>query len=538
MKRFSHLLSVLIAVAVFAGFSATIITTPLFAQPTSEDKGETILTPEDPLPVFFDESSSMDFIWVGGGCFQMGVAQGNGNDTPAHEVCVDGFWMGKTEVTQAQWEKIRGDNPSKVSVSDHPVTNVSWKDVERYLRELQQETGNYYRLPTEAEWEFAAQGGANGKAYGYAGSDDLARVGWYRENSQQQAQSVMLREPNELGFYDMSGNVSEWCTDWYHPDYYSQTPRLNPAGPRDGVMRILRGGNWLSPAEECTVTHRDSYAPQAPNSAIGFRLVLPANQKRDSFYDQIASMKFIWIEGGCFDMGSTNGTVDEVPVHEICIDGYWLGETEVTQTQWQKIMNFNPSLFVEPQRPVTNISWNSAQGYLKNLNDLTHRAYRMPSEAEWEFAARGGVFSEGYVYSGSNLINEVAWLRNNSDKETAPVMQKKPNELGLYDMSGNVSEWCNDWYRSGYYDRTLKLNPKGPDTGRYRSIRGGNWVCQEEGCRVSARGTGAPGGNGSHIGLRVALSGDQVDLNLLEKSKENKVSSLEEQEPTEAKRAN
>ena len=222
--------------------------------------------------------------------------------------------------------------------------------------------------------------------------------------------------------------------------------------------------------------------------------------------------KMIKVEGGTFNMGATseqtNYDNDEKPVHSVTLSDYYIGETEVTQELWQAVMGSNPSRFTgNNQRPVENVSWNDCQEFIRRLNSLTGKNFRLPTEAEWEYAARGGKHSKSYVYkySGSNNADEVAWYDSNSGSKTHPVKTKKANKLGLYDMSGNVWEWCNDWYNKNYYRNSPQTNPTGPSEGEYRVLRGGSWYDSVRYVRVSDRSIDAPGNRGSNGGLRLAL---------------------------------
>ena len=220
--------------------------------------------------------------------------------------------------------------------------------------------------------------------------------------------------------------------------------------------------------------------------------------------------KMVKVEGGTFSMGATseqtNYDNDEKPVHSVTLSDYYIGETEVTQELWQAVMGRNPSEFkVNNQRPVESVSWNACQKFIKKLNRLTGKEFRLPTEAEWEYAARGGKYCKDYVYkySGSNNPDEVAWYGSNSGNKTHSVASKKANKLGLYDMSGNVWEWCSDWY--GLYDSYSQTNPKGPSKGANRVIRGGSWSDFDRGVRVSYRYIRTPDFRSSNFGLRLAL---------------------------------
>ena len=212
------------------------------------------------------------------------------------------------------------------------------------------------------------------------------------------------------------------------------------------------------------------------------------------------------VEVGTFQMGSTTGYSDEKPVHTVTLSSYYIGQTEVTQALWKAVMGSNPSNFKGDNLPVENISWNDCQKFITKLNQLTGKTFRLPTEAEWEFAARGGNRSQGYQYSGSNTLGDVAWYYDNSSGKTHPVAQKQANELGIYDMSGNVLEWCQDWY--GSYSSSAQSNPTGPTSESYRVRRGGSWRYYAGGCRPAYRNDDIrhPGISGDDLGLRLVLS--------------------------------
>ena len=216
----------------------------------------------------------------------------------------------------------------------------------------------------------------------------------------------------------------------------------------------------------------------------------------------------IRVDGGTFTMGATsemtNPYDDEKPAHQVTLLTYYIGEREVTQSLWQAVMGRNPSKFKGDNLPVEQVSWDACQNFIKKLNEMTGRTFRLPTEAEWEFAARGGNKSRHTQYSGSSNIDEVAWYGDNSGNKTHPVKGKKANELGIYDMSGNVWEWCQDYY--GSYSSTSQTSPTGPDSGAYRVYRGGGWGGSAGFCRSSDRGGDAPGSSGSLLGLRLVLS--------------------------------
>ncbi len=211
------------------------------------------------------------------------------------------------------------------------------------------------------------------------------------------------------------------------------------------------------------------------------------------------------VKGGTFRMGSNDGDNDEKPVHSVTLSDYIIGETMVTQALWKAVMDGkNPSKFQGDNLPVTNVSWNQCQEFIRKLNSLTGERFRMPTEAEWEFAVRGGTKSRGYKYSGSDNLDGVAWYSANSGNETHPVKTKASNELGLYDMSGNVWEWCEDFYDYNAYSSHPSTNPKGPSSGSGRVIRGGSYDNDTADCRGALRDYFNPSGRACNLGMRLA----------------------------------
>ncbi|MBQ7690156.1 MAG: SUMF1/EgtB/PvdO family nonheme iron enzyme [Muribaculaceae bacterium] len=223
-----------------------------------------------------------------------------------------------------------------------------------------------------------------------------------------------------------------------------------------------------------------------------------------------ATFRMIHVDGGTFSMGATaeqgdtDPWPDELPAHEVTLSGFAIGQTEVTQALWQAVMGSNPSTHVGADKPVENVSWNNCQEFLARLSVLTGHQFRLLTEAEWEYAARGGNKSQGRKYAGSDNICEVAWYVGNSGDAPRPVSTKVANELGLFDMSGNVSEWCSDYANS--YTSAPQTNPTGPESGTNRQWRGGNWRTTARYCRVSNRNGSQPATTADYIGLRLALS--------------------------------
>ncbi len=214
----------------------------------------------------------------------------------------------------------------------------------------------------------------------------------------------------------------------------------------------------------------------------------------------------MWVTGGCYQMGcgdwDGDGCYDEKPVHKVCVDGFWMGQTVVTQGQWHRVMGNNPSKFKkENDYPVENVSWNDTQEYIRKLNGMGIGNFRLPSEAEWEYAARSGGKAE--KYSGGGDVNSVAWHSSNSGGSTHPVKTKKGNGLGVYDMSGNVWEWCDDIYISDIYGRSDGKNPIYTSDGPNRVIRGGSWNNVPDCVRCAFRRSNVPSFRSYNVGFRL-----------------------------------
>ncbi len=284
-------------------------------------------------------------------------------------------------------------------------------------------------------------------------------------------------------------------------------------------------GEFMEILGETEVTSMDfvripQVAPAEEDTCIGDFEIMPAvtvKKNGDGFLFNVNGIEFrmVFVDGGSFIMGEKRKWYDlnsDNKAHNVTLDSYCIGETEVTQELWTAVMNSNPSYFKgNNQRPVEMVSYNDCQEFIEKLNTLlagqlpNGRRFRLPTEAEWEFAARGGNHSRGYRYSGSNNIGEVACFFQNSNNATCPVKKWTPNELGLYDMSGNVWEWCNDWYDGGYYDVSEKKNPQGPSSGSNRVLRGGSWYNITEGCHVALRSALIPMSSENLYGFRLAL---------------------------------
>jgi len=501
-----------------------------------------------------DPVIGMEMVYVEGGCYRMGnaLAGGPAEEKPAHEVCVDDFHIGRYEVTQGQWRAVMGGLPSTHPNcgDDCPVGMVSWNDVQDFIGRLNRAGGGAraasgtYRLPTEAEWEYAARsGGRDGDADG----GDVDRAAWYFQNSQDAGsgrtgvQPVGLKAPNALGIHDMAGNVWEWTNDWYGASYYSSSPRANPTGPGSGTRRVLRGGGYGNSAFDLRASYRNHLPPDHRSDSKGFRLLrtVPAPTDRGRaevggvamaegapapgaprgaldatpplagsapradekapvgastaplFEGALAGLEMVFVRGGCFQMGDIHddrldGTgedgIDGRPAHEVCVDDFDIGKYEVTRGLWRSVMGADPSSEATcggDDCPVDGMGWADLQDFLGRLNARGGgNRYRLPTEAEWEYAARSGGRNERY--SGGNDVDSVSWYAANSGYRTHagspeghPVGTKAPNGLGIHDMSGNVYELTSDWFSGTFYATSPRENPTGPPSGDARVRRGG-----------------------------------------------------------------
>ena len=283
---------IVIAIFAFVFFSLSFFVTGEEKKPQLDDKQ---LIPKE--KTFKEPVTGMELVLAKGGCFQMGDTFGDGdgtfffsdthraqmgntfgdgdsNEKPVHEVCVNDFYIGKYEVTQKQWQDVMGDNSLYFrNCDDCPVANISWNDIEEFINKLNQKTGKNYRLPTEAEWEYAARSGGNNEKY--AGGNDIDSIAWYSSNSGGKTHPVGQKQPNGLGIYDMSGNVWEWVQDWYEENYYKNSPKDNPKGANGSAYRVLRGGSCFAIPVNLRTAKRSRLEPADRISDNGFRLAFP-----------------------------------------------------------------------------------------------------------------------------------------------------------------------------------------------------------------------------------------------------------------------
>jgi formylglycine-generating enzyme required for sulfatase activity len=437
------------------------------------------------------------------------------NEGPQHRVNVPSFYIGKYEVTQAQWRAVMGANPSRFKGGNLPVENVSWDDAKEFCRNLSQMTGEEYRLPTEAEWEYACRAETTGAIAG-----DFDAMTWYSLNSISRTHPVGQKQPNAFGLYDMHGNVREWCEDDWH-DSYANAPNDGRAWVtwvkgtsggsaldnflsfgtkrRRGLKRVIRGGSWHQGPDYSRSAMRMDVEPGFRDGQVGFRLVKTPRRV-------VPEIEMVLVPGGSFLMGSPENEPDrlsfEGPEHRVTVRSFYLGKYEVTQAQWRAVMGANPSLFKGDNLPVETVSWDDAKEFCGRLSQMTGKKYRLPTEAEWEYACRAKTTG---AYAGD--LDAMAWYNKNSDGKTHPVGQKQPNAFGFYDMHGNVAEWCEDFWHEDYNgaptDGSAWLS--GGDLN-LRALRSGTWFNDGGICRSAFHGRRPPGDRVGNIGFRVAVS--------------------------------
>ena len=450
---------------------------------------DTILPQSISCETFEVNGVTFNMICIEGGTFMMGAAMNDSlaeaNERPQHQVTISNFMIGQTEVTQELWtavmgttleeERKKGGGEIGVGEGDQlPMYCVSWYDCQAFITRLNEITGKNFRLPTEAEWEFAARGGKHSSGYKYAGSDDPDKVAWYNNENNGQVHKVGTLQPNELGIYDMSGNVWEWCLDGYQS--YLAYENFNPIIPLKD-QAILRGGSPASQwgVNSLRVSKRLAMNPTNKRTRCGFRLVLSDEViVKTITLDNKLAYNMISTHGGTFMMGATDNDpqaqANEYPVHQVTLSNYYIGQTSVSQALWTTVMgttiddelarnNGETGLGKGDDLPMYGITWFQAQEFATRFSERTGIHFRLPTEAEWEFAARGGNLSHGYKYAGSNDIDSVAWYHV-TDGKVKPNALLKPNELGLYDMSGNIWDWVLDG--SAPYTEQPQINPYTP----------------------------------------------------------------------------
>ena len=484
----------------------------------------------------------MKFRRVQPGSFTMGSDKGLENERRVHRVTLTrGFYIGVYEVAQEEWEKVIGSNPSNFKKPRNPVNNVSWDDAQEFARKLSRKENVTYRLPTEAEWEYACRAGTATEYY--CGDKFDGRYAWNKRNSGGKLHPVGLTRPNAWGLYDMLGNVGEWCEDWQMFGYVvfnAEKERIDPAGDIVGRGRVIRGGDFHWEPNKCRSAFRSWDSPSGSGANVGFRLVRTLSETRAGDVEdlpQVTSrppgdervltlpgegkvrLSMRRIPAGTFIMGCPmeefvrevrcfnipGPVLHEEPPHQVTLSKpFYMGAYEVTQEQWEAVMGANPSHFGgKPKHPVEKVSWESVQAFIEKLNTMGLGTFRLPTEAEWEYACRADtttLFFWGNDPDGG-MMADYAWFDRNSRSSTHPGGQKKPNPWGLHDMSGNVFELCQD-YTSGYPSES-QTDPTGPASGSERVRRGGCWHSPFGWCRSASRDRDPSSRGSNWVGFRL-----------------------------------
>ena len=639
----------------------------------------------DPLT---DGTEGPAMVWLPGGEFMMGQDDSPYDDEkPAHPVRVDAISIGQYPVTFAEYDRFclatqrKPPDDRSWGRGDRPAINVSWQDAMDYCAWLGLQTGEHYRLATEAEWEYACRSGSTTR---YCYGDDESRLGeyaWYSNNANRQTHPVGQKNPNAWQLYDLHGNVREWCADWYAEDYYAQLAghsqhtastseqsasgsasehpippfekggsggisSENSSGPASGSGRVVRSGSWGSGADNCRSANRSGIVPSDRDFFLGFRLsrtgpwrshpvtlgaapIVPTLQRGNADSDAPASPDreavqpgfhagasepaetkprfqdyevfhdspardatdgegpaMVYLPGGTFLMGDEKGSDDEKPVHPVRLSAFAMGQTPVTIGEYLKFCQATDSHWPEWLKPgsqyhiatgnndyyrkrgitlrelsadekrdgtrnysgldpqcldllIVGIFWDDASAYCQWLSEATGETYALPTEAQWEYACRGGNPGRWCFGDDEKLLAEYAWYDKNSKNKLHPVMGKAANAFGLYDVHGNVWEWCADWYSNDYYTQLaghsqhtasaseqsasgsasehsippfekgglggiLSENPSGPASGSFRVVRGGSWIYDAVNCRSANRYSNAPSVRNNGIGFRLS----------------------------------
>ena len=493
-------------------------------------------------------AKNLEMIWCPPGSYLRGhVSRAN------TVILTEGFYLGKYEVTQEQYRSVMGVKLSSFlsffKGAKLPVEKVSWEDAMAFCKKLNEKEKNRipegwaFSLPTESQWEYACRAGTR-TAYSWGNEIDSSRANYNWENRQDSTQSCDVGQyaANPWGFYDMHGNVSEWCADWYAK--YPSGVLTNPIGPATGTVRVKRGGSCHDNRVSLLSHVRGYYAPDAHWPNMGFRIVfqstLPSltgsdgksrnqgrsdnNEKSESNGDlkdladaskkssqqektfiarSAKNLEMIWCPPGSYLRGDGYNTNTV-----ILTKGFYLGKYEVTQEQYQSLMGDNPSKFKGMKLPVQTVSWEDAVVFCKKLNEKEKNripegwVFTLPTESQWEYACRAGTTTR--YFWGEKIHSDWANYGESGYEKTRVVGSYRPNSWGFYDMHGNVWELCADWY--GSYPSGTLTNPTGPASGSTRVKRGGSWYSRGTHLSSAKRSIGfAPSYRSDSMGFRVVF---------------------------------
>ena len=475
-----------------------------------------------------------EMVSIPGGSFDMGDLSGDGDEGPVRNVTVPAFRLGKHEVTFAQWDACVADGGCNGYTPDdegwgrgnRPVINVSWDDAQSFIAWLNGKTGGNYRLPTEAEWEYAARAGSTTKySWGNSIGSNRANCGGNGcGDSYGNTAPVGSFPANAWGLHDLHGNVSEWALDCWNGSYAGAPTDGSAWESGDCGRRVVRGGSWTNDAWPLRSAFRVGFDRALRSHNGGFRLaqdqfsgeaVQEESRERTALERELAG-EMVSIPGGSFDMGDLSGEGDdgELPVHSVTVPAFRLGKHEVTFAQWDACVADGGCNGYSPgdvgwgrgNRPVIEVSWDDIQAYIAWLNGRTGGNYRLPTEAEWEYAARAGSTT---LYSwgddiGSNRANCSNDMCGDSYEFTAPVGSFPANAWGLHDMHGNVSEWVQDCYNYGYEGAPSDGSAWESGNCDYGVIRGGAWYDYARYLRSADRGGNVRASRNNSVGFRLA----------------------------------
>ncbi len=494
------------------------------------------------------------------------------DEKPPHAVSLSrGFWMDATPVTVGAYRKFTRATghpmpqpPTFAQADSNPVVNVTWDDAVAYC------TWAGGRLPSEAEWEYAARGGAEGWKYPWGntvGHDQANYEGIEGRDRWSKTSPVGSFDPNGFGLFDMAGNVWEWCGDFYDPQAYSTSPGVDPRGPVAGSLRVVRGGSFAYPTRSLRVSNRGEFSPSGRLNSFGFRCVREAEPGEQAAGQPPAAPvtplpvtpppvptgqpaatvvpppvtpapspaakpgagprpgekrafppvpgEWAWVPAGSFEMGAVlgdgSGFADEQPRHTVTLTrGLWIQVTPVTFAQYRvfaeaagRPMPHVPN-WADDSHPVVGVTWNDAVAF------CAWAGGRLPTEAEWERAARGGVAGQRYPW-GPDISHDNANFDGTGGRDqwakSSPVGSFPANGFGLFDMAGNVWQWCADWYDERRYAHSPPVDPKGPAEGKARVVRGGCWTSDPGRLRTSYRFSVDPSDSQVTIGFRCVRDG-------------------------------
>ncbi len=513
----------------------------------------------------YRKQDGMEMLYVPEGSFEMGSITGDEDEKPVRLVYLDTYWIDKYEVTNAQYAQCVSEGactePSSTSsytrdsyfgdaaYDNYPVVHVTWFQAQDYC---QWAGGD---LPIEAQWEKAARG-VDGRIYPWGDTNPDSTKANFNENSGDTMRAGQLERGNSpYGALDMAGNVWEWVLDWYGPFGVADTN--NPLGPKTGEFKVFRGGSWKDNAWDLRTTSRYGYDPSSADyNTLGFRCVFPAENSQigstvtaeDNFamtpsptsvfsigstkFRELDDMEMVFVPEGSFEMGSATGInkeneiiiyVDEKPVHEVFLNAFYIDKFEVSNAQYKACVkagkcdapsdtssDTRSSYYGNPsyaEYPVIHINWYNARDY------CAWAGGRLPTEAEWEKAARG---TDGRMYpwgnenpscSLVNSFNEATSKRCFLDTKAVGSFPENASPYGALDMAGNVWEWVNDWYQEDYYSRSPVSNPSGPSSGDIKVLRGGSWYYDYgwDVLRTVYRGTSPVSNSSNDIGFRCVL---------------------------------